>query len=131
MRVAAAAAILLLHAEAAFVQDRFAITFFLDPQPTDESFRLVAGANFSVFLASQPADKSKTQRQAELCAKHGLRCILGGPKRPSYGHNSKLSCQGGVDTIIDDLPPKTDAVWGCERSPGRAGVQWGVCCQQH
>jgi len=65
---------------ARFVQDRFCISFWVDPpcdERMDEYYRQIAEANFTVVLGSSHAKKpEQIARQLELCRKYELRAIV-------------------------------------------------------
>lgn len=76
-----------------FVQDRFAIGFWVPP-PTDERaeeyYRDIARANFTLVIGGFGTDAAK---QLELCGKYGLKAVVQAPGPP------------------EDLP-EHDACWG-------------------
>jgi len=63
-----------------FVQDRFAIGFWVDPpadQITDARYKEIADANFTlVHGAFGPRNRKEVQKQLALCEKHGLKAIV-------------------------------------------------------
>jgi len=63
-----------------FVQDRFAIGFWVDPpadQITDARYKEIADANFTlVHGAFGPRNRKEVQEQLALCEKHGLKAIV-------------------------------------------------------
>lgn len=64
-----------------FVQDRFAIGFWVDP-PADEAmdrhYQDVAAANFTMVIGGFGATTPDTiRRQIDLCEKHGLKALVG------------------------------------------------------
>lgn len=65
---------------ARFLQDRFAIGFWVDPpldERADERYREIAEANFTVVLAGFGAGTPEAaERQLALCEKYGLKLIL-------------------------------------------------------
>ncbi|HRT10865.1 MAG TPA: hypothetical protein P5233_20975, partial [Candidatus Paceibacterota bacterium] len=65
---------------ARFVQDRFAIGFWVDPpadQQTDARFAEIAAANFTFIIGNFGATTpDMVRRQLELCEKHGLKAIV-------------------------------------------------------
>ncbi len=87
-RMALAAAVVLLTGGIAmsattphrFVQDRFAIGFWVDPPAgadMDERYREIAAANFTVVLGGFGARTPATvQQQAALCERYGLRALV-------------------------------------------------------
>lgn len=69
-------------ASARFVQDRFAIGFWVDPpadQITDARYKEIAEANFTFVLGPfGPKNDQDIARQLDLCKKHGLVAIVKG-----------------------------------------------------
>ncbi len=65
---------------ARFVQDRFAIGFWVDPPPdqqTEARFAEIAAANFTFIIGNFGATTpDAVRRQLELCEKHGLKAIV-------------------------------------------------------
>lgn len=63
-----------------FVQDRFAVGFWVDPpadQITDARYKEIADANFSFVLGPfGPKEVKDVQKQLALCEKHGLKAIV-------------------------------------------------------
>ncbi len=63
-----------------FVQDRFAIGFWVDPpmdERADERYRGIAEANFTLVLGGFGANTpAKARRQLELCEKYGLKALV-------------------------------------------------------
>lgn len=63
-----------------FVQDRFAIGFWVDPPldaRADERYRELADANFTMIIGSSAgADKTAMERQLALCDKYDLKAVL-------------------------------------------------------
>lgn len=63
-----------------FVQDRFCISFWMDPpvdHDMDEHYKRVAEANFTVVLGNAHArTPEQIARQLELCEKQGLKAIV-------------------------------------------------------
>lgn len=63
-----------------FVQDRFAIGFWVDPpadQITDARYKEIADANFTIVHgAFGPATKADLKKQLDLCKKYGLVAIV-------------------------------------------------------
>jgi hypothetical protein len=63
-----------------FVQDRFAIGFWVDPPLDDQAdahYRELADANFTMILGSSAgADKKTLERQLALCTKYDLKALL-------------------------------------------------------
>ncbi len=66
--------------DARFVQDRFCISFWVDPpadEHMDDHYRLIADAGFTVALGSSHArTPEQITRQLDLCAKYGLKAIV-------------------------------------------------------
>jgi len=67
-------------AEPRFVQDRFCISFFVDP-PIDEEaplrYKEIAEANFNVVMGTFGAKTpQELRKQVKLCAKNDLACII-------------------------------------------------------
>ena len=59
-----------------FVQDRFAISFFLDPSPSEEAYSFIRAANFSTVLgANHPSNQSEADSMLKMCIKYDLKCI--------------------------------------------------------
>ncbi|MBN1345651.1 MAG: hypothetical protein JXQ73_23365 [Phycisphaerae bacterium] len=63
-----------------FVQDRFAIGFWVDPpmdDRADERYKEIAEANFTLVIGGFGARTPETvKRQIELCEKYGLKCLV-------------------------------------------------------
>ncbi|MBI5093862.1 MAG: hypothetical protein HZB26_15665 [Candidatus Hydrogenedentes bacterium] len=63
-----------------FVQDRFAIGFWVDPPPgkdMDARYKEIADANFTVVIGGFGASTPETvARQLELCQKYNLRAVV-------------------------------------------------------
>jgi hypothetical protein len=63
-----------------FVQDRFAVGFWVDPpldERADERYQEIADANFTMIIGSSAgADPKAMERQLALCAKHDLKAVL-------------------------------------------------------
>ena len=82
-----------------FVQDRFAISFWVDP-PADrrirQRYKEIAEANFTVVLGGFGATTAeKVRQQLDLCHEFGLKALVAVP-----GHN------------LDNLAPGHPALWG-------------------
>lgn len=72
-----------------FVQDRFAIGFWVDP-PADakmaERYEEIAGANFTLVLGGFGATTAETiAKQLALCEKHALRVLAAWPNETKAG----------------------------------------------
>ncbi len=93
-----------------FVQDRFVISFWVDPpagEITDARYKEIADANFTVVHgAFGPATDADLKKQLELCKKYGLKLIA----------KSSLTTLG---KLADD-----PVVWGYHLidEPGAAGL---------
>lgn len=78
--VIAAMAAQAARAQERFVQDRFAIGFWVDPpadQITDARYKEIADANFTlVHGAFGPKDLKDVAKQLALCEKYGLKAIV-------------------------------------------------------
>ena len=63
-----------------FVQDRFAIGFWVDPpldDQADASYRGIADANFTMIIGSSAGNDPKAlEKQLGLCAKYDLKAVL-------------------------------------------------------
>lgn len=66
--------------EERFVQDRFAIGFWVDPpadEKMDQRYERIADAHFTIVLGGFGArEPEEIRRQVKLCAKNGLRAIV-------------------------------------------------------
>lgn len=110
---AAAAAAHRAQPSSRFVQDRFAISFFLDPTPSDDTYAFIRDANFTVILgANYPSNRSEAETMFRLCAKYGLKCIanLKGWTEPPWfaGGNRTASTW----TFRHPLPQTSSHNWG-------------------
>jgi hypothetical protein len=115
---------------AGWTQDELAISFFLDPPTTLQSYQLVAAANFTVMLGSTPKNTSIMREQARLCKETGLKCVLGGPPMLSI---DKQGCHGSIgDASVDiaSLPPPDDTIWGYYLRDEPASSLWPLMKQQ-
>jgi len=69
-----------------FVQDRFAIGFWVDPPMdvrADARYKEIAAANFTVVLGGFGArTPAQAQRQLELCRKYGLKALVNSGGNP-------------------------------------------------
>ncbi len=99
---------------ARFVQDRFLISFWVDPpvdEKAEERYREIAEANFTVALGGFGAKSSEQiSRQLDLCEKHGLKAIVPVPGRK-------------MENLASDHP----ALWGYQwvdepQAPAFAGL---------
>ncbi len=67
-------------APARFVQDRFAVGFWVDPpldEQADASYRGIADANFTMIIGSSAGgDRKALETQLALCEKYDLRAVL-------------------------------------------------------
>ena len=60
-----------------FVQDVFAISFWVDPPANDRYYADIAAANFTMVLGGFGASTPETvQKQIKLCEEHGLKAIV-------------------------------------------------------
>lgn len=60
-----------------FVQDRFVVGMFGDPPLTDERYKEIADANFTLAVGNMHADTPENVRkQIALCRKHGLQTLV-------------------------------------------------------
>ena len=65
------------HAQGHFVQDRFVISFWVDPPVDDARYAEIADANFTVVLgANASANPETTKKAMDLCDKYGLKLIV-------------------------------------------------------
>jgi len=85
LTLAATAAMALGAEPARFVQDRFAIGFWVGPQTSEnlrERYREIADANFTVVIGSHGMDVTK---QLALCREFGLKAVVdaSGPELPA------------------------------------------------
>ena len=96
-----------------FVQDRFAISFFLDPSPTDEAYSFIRDANFSLVLgANYPSNQSEADSMLKMCIKYDLKCITnlkGWAKAPWFAGGNRSQ---GEWEFQRALPPASSNHWG-------------------
>lgn len=127
------AGVLVLSAQAfaadRFVQDRFAIGFWVDPpadQITDARYKEIADANFTFVIGNfGPKNAKDTAKQLDLCRKYGLMAIVTGdlsapeklPDGPScWGYY--LADEPGTGGI-PDVKARIDALR--KAKPGKLG----------
>jgi len=72
-----------------FVQDRFAIGFWVDPPASedwDQRYAEIAEANFTLVLGNYGArTPEQVRKQLELCDKYGLKALVAGARqKPQY-----------------------------------------------
>lgn len=96
-----------------FVQDRFAIGFWVDP-PADQAmaqhYQRIADANFTLVLGGFGATTPETvARQLTLCEKHGLRALVSLPGYRAGAHAGKKAKQS---VEAQDGFPDSPACWG-------------------
>ncbi len=78
-----------------FVQDRFAISFWIDPPISDQNYKDIADANFTVVIGGYGAVKpDQVKKQIQLCEKYDLKAIV------------------SVEDLSPDQYPTSQAVWG-------------------
>lgn len=91
-----------------FVQDRFAIGFWVDPElgaDPDARYREIAEANFTLVLSFFNADTpEKTQTILDLCQKYGMKALV--RKAPNPG-DTKRSNDVPADNLFEH-----PACWG-------------------
>ncbi|MDX9976180.1 MAG: beta-galactosidase [FCB group bacterium] len=92
-----------------FVQDRFAIGFWVDP-PADEKmaerYEEIADANFTVVLGGFGAKDAKTtKRQLALCKKHDLKALIWAVGMPAEELPEGSACWG---YLVRDEPSAAD-----------------------
>ncbi|MDQ1257127.1 MAG: hypothetical protein QG656_1729 [Candidatus Hydrogenedentes bacterium] len=99
-----------------FVQDRFAIGFWVDPPADarmDDSYREIAEANFTLVLGSFGANSPDTvARQLELCRKYDLKVLVWGGGDPSTFPDDSV-CWGYMvrdEPSADDFPALRERV---------------------
>ncbi len=96
-----------------FKQDRFCISFWVDPPADahmDEHYAQIAAANFTVVMGGFGANTPETdKRQLDLCQKHGLKALVslqGYEDGAMYGSSK-------IDEIRQaDKFPNHPACWG-------------------
>lgn len=115
---------------ARFVQDRFAIGFWVDP-PADarmaERYKEIADANFTLVLGGFGASTPETiKKQLKLCKKHDLKALVAWPKDVVAGQLPDVkACWGYMlrdEPNVRDFPAlreRTEQV--NEARPGRLG----------
>ena len=112
-----------------FVQDRFAIGFWVDPpsaQITDARYREIAEANFTFVMGNfGPQTDKDISRQLALCKKYGLMAIVKGDpndpaKLPDHGNcwGYCLVDEPGAGSI-PDIKARIEAVR--KHRPGKLG----------
>ena len=78
-----------------FVQDRFAIGFWVDPPANDRNYADIATANFTMVIGGYGANSPETvQKQIKLCEKYDLKAIV------------------ATAGVIPAKLPESPAVWG-------------------
>lgn len=110
------------HAQ--FHQDRFAISFFIVPQTSDnmrERYREIADANFNVVLGSYG---NTIPEQLALCREFNLRAIVQ-PTGPVESYPKDEACWGYIlqdEPSVADFPRLAKSVAEIrEKQPGRFG----------
>ena len=96
-----------------FVQDRFLISFWVDPPADDqmeERYREIAEANFTAVLGGFGANTpEQVERQLDLCQKHGLKALV---SLPGYRAGA-VQGAGAIDAVKEaDQFPDHPACWG-------------------
>ena len=83
---------------ARFVQDRFAIGFWVDPpadERIDERYAEIAEANFTLVLGGFGAnDLDKVRRQLSVCEKYGLKALVWSGETPADQLPDGPACWG-------------------------------------
>ncbi len=112
-----------------FVQDRFAIGFWVDPpadQITDARYKEIAEANFTFVLgAFGPKTPKDVEKQLALCKKYGLMAIVRGDIKEPEKLPNHPSCWGYylVDEpgagSIPDIKSQTETIR--KYRPGKLG----------
>ncbi|NLN76696.1 MAG: hypothetical protein GX139_10340 [Armatimonadetes bacterium] len=113
--------------EGRFVQDRFAIGFWVDPpaeEITDARYKEIADAGFTFVLgAFGPKNEKDVAKQLKLCEKYGMKAIvrdLNPEKRPDspacWGYY--IVDEPGV-SAIPDIKARIDSVR--KQRPGKVG----------
>ena len=96
-----------------FVQDRFAISFFLDPSPTDQAYSFIRDAHFNTVLgANHPSNESEADSMLKMCMKYDLKCITnlkGWAKAPWFAGGNRSQ---GEWEFQRPLPPTSSNHWG-------------------
>lgn len=103
-------AVVATHAPEPFVQDRFAIGFWVDPPDRgdwDARYREIADANFTLVLGGFGATTTEAvTRQLALCEKYGLRAVVSPRDATSpEGYPDGPACWG---YMIRDEPSTAD-----------------------
>ena len=122
-----------------FVQDRFAIGFWVDPpadQITDARYKEIADANFTFVLgAFGPKNAARTSaKQLALCQKYGLKAIVRGDLTKPENLPDRPACWGYH--IVDE--PNTAAIRGAKdrsryhaQDSARASSPTSTCCPDY
>ncbi len=103
-----------LRQAARFRQDRFCISFWVDP-PADAQmaahYAQIAAANFTVVMGGFGANGPRADvRQLELCRKYGLKAIVSLPGYRVAGAGPAPAAPGGLKRA--DAFPEQAACWG-------------------
>lgn len=92
-----------------FVQDRFAIGFWVEPpaeEQTEARYREIADANFTLVLGGFGANTPETvRRQLELCEQFGLRALVWSQGQPADQLADGPACWGYT---VRDEPSAAD-----------------------
>ncbi len=96
-----------------FKQDRFCISFWVDPPAgahMEEHYAQLAAANFTVAMGGFGANTPKTdRRQLDLCQKYGLKALV---YLPGY-EDGAIRGPAAIDEIkLADKFPNHPACWG-------------------
>ncbi len=114
---------------APFVQDRFAIGFWVDPpmdERGDERYREIAEAHFTLVIGGFGArTREQVTRQVALCEKYNLRCLI----KRAWDDPSQLPDSPAVwGYMIRDEPPAGDFAKLREQCDAIRKVRPGKVC---
>ena len=93
-------------------QEAFVLSFFIDPQPTEHNYRLIADANFTTVLQEHDIhDAASRAASISLCEKHGLDVIVLDGSSVDYHNGSRVPIPNSsavVGVYVRDEPPASD-----------------------
>lgn len=113
--------------DARFVQDRFCISFWVDP-PADENmdahYRRIAEAHFTVVVGGFGArTPEQVERQLSLCEKYDLKAIVAGGEQPADTLPTGPACWGYKvrdEPSADEFPALAEQVAAIRKArPGK------------